>query len=523
MYLGPLRLLAAEVYEKLTAGGTYTNLVTGQEKRDVAFVTHTAATVEMAGTHDEYDIVVIDEIQMIADQQRGFAWTRALLGVRCKEIHVCGGLEAKELVKKLAQKCGDEFELREYTRFNELEIAQEAIADQPETLGSYKAVRPGDCVVAFSRADIFAIKREIEKHTDYKCCVIYGTLPPETRTDQARRFNDPDSGYDILVASDAIGMGLNLNIRRVIFNTVYKSDGNGIIRLDHSAVKQIAGRAGRRNSQYPNGEVTCRDPRDLEYIQQCMSTEIKPLEKAGLLPTGEHIEVFSAALKTYKLDKDYDDLAKVLTQFSDMATVQGDFTLCWQTSMQAIAKWLHGLDLTISEKYTLCLAPVPTTSMSGMAMIRNFAKKHAANEVAGLNRSVVPKRPKSFDDMANLCSVYSELELFLWLHGRFPGNVMEQQTATNLKGLTIDMINEGLNAAENLKLDHCYLKRDTRLRRNWASNQNSEGKGYDQFEGIGDDDDEDDDDDMMDYGFGDNEAGRVGRTKGKRMKQRSSM
>jgi ATP-dependent RNA helicase SUPV3L1/SUV3 len=128
--------------------------------------------------------------------------------------------------------------------------------------------------VSFSRNDIFAIKREIELGTKYKCCVIYGSLPPQTRTDQARRFNDPDSGYDILVASDAIGMGLNQNIRRIIFNSMYKYTGYRVVRLDHSSVKQISGRAGRRNSPFPEGEVTCRDPEDMEHLKRRMSTEI---------------------------------------------------------------------------------------------------------------------------------------------------------------------------------------------------------------------------------------------------------
>lgn len=253
MYLGPLRLLAAEVYEKLTADGIYCNLYTGQERREIPFATHGAATVEMAMMKDEYDVIVIDEIQMISDWERGFAWTRALLGSRCKEIHVCGGLEAVKVVKRIADACGDEFELKTYKRFSELNIGNSSLAGLPDQLGSYKQVQAGDCVVAFSRNDIFAIKREIESTTEHKCCVIYGSLPPSTRSEQARRFNDPDSGYDVLVASDAIGMGLNLNIRRIIFNSVFKSDGTGIVRLDHSAIKQISGRAGRRNSPFPVG------------------------------------------------------------------------------------------------------------------------------------------------------------------------------------------------------------------------------------------------------------------------------
>ena len=76
--------------------------------------------------------------------------------------------------------------------------------------------------MAFSKADIFSIRRRIEESTPYKCAVIYGQLPPETRSTQARLFNEEGTGYDILVASDAIGMGLNLNIRRIIFNTTVK-------------------------------------------------------------------------------------------------------------------------------------------------------------------------------------------------------------------------------------------------------------------------------------------------------------
>jgi hypothetical protein len=253
MYVGPLRLLAAEIWERLTAEGIYCNLFTGQEFRSVPFATHKAATVEMVALNEDFDVVVIDEIQMINEKERGFAWTRALLGLRCREIHVCGGLEATEVVKRLVEACGDDFELRKYERFSELQIESRSLASIPDELGTYKNVQAGDCIVAFSRNDIFAIKREIETNTNHKCCVIYGTLPPSTRSEQARRFNDPNSGYDVLVASDAIGMGLNLNIRRIILNSIFKNDGFNIVRLDHSSMKQISGRAGRRNSPFPNG------------------------------------------------------------------------------------------------------------------------------------------------------------------------------------------------------------------------------------------------------------------------------
>jgi ATP-dependent RNA helicase SUPV3L1/SUV3 len=115
--LGPLRLLASEIYETLSWNGVYTNLFTGQEKRVIPFATHSAATVEMTTMQEEYEVAVIDEIQMIADPHRGYAWSRALLGLRCKEIHVCGGMEAIPLIQKIAKSCGDEFELLTYSRF----------------------------------------------------------------------------------------------------------------------------------------------------------------------------------------------------------------------------------------------------------------------------------------------------------------------------------------------------------------------------------------------------------------------
>ena len=74
LYCGPLRLLALEVYERLNRAGVYTNLLTGQEKREIPFATHLSCTLEMVGLQNEYDVAVIDEIQMIADADRGFAW-----------------------------------------------------------------------------------------------------------------------------------------------------------------------------------------------------------------------------------------------------------------------------------------------------------------------------------------------------------------------------------------------------------------------------------------------------------------
>lgn len=108
------------MFESLNRQGVYTDLCTGQEKREVDFSTHISCTVEMIQINRDYDVAVIDEIQMIANTQRGYAWTKALLGLRAREIHVCGGLEAYEIVKKLVESTGDDFELVKYDRLSAL-------------------------------------------------------------------------------------------------------------------------------------------------------------------------------------------------------------------------------------------------------------------------------------------------------------------------------------------------------------------------------------------------------------------
>ncbi|KAM7519408.1 hypothetical protein LguiB_018370 [Lonicera macranthoides] len=207
IYCSPLRLLAMEVFDKMNALGVYCSLLTGQEKKHVPFSNHISCTVEMVLTDELYDVAIIDEIQMMSDPFRGYAWTRAFLGLKADEIHVCGDPSMLDIVRKICSETGDELVENHYERFKPLVVEAKTL------LGDLRNVRSGDCVVAFSRREIFEVKLPIEKYTSHCCCVIYGALPPDTRRQQPNLFNDQDIEYDVLVASDAVGMGLNLNIR----------------------------------------------------------------------------------------------------------------------------------------------------------------------------------------------------------------------------------------------------------------------------------------------------------------------
>jgi ATP-dependent RNA helicase SUPV3L1/SUV3 len=120
---------------------------------------------------------------------------------------LCGEEAAVPLITSIAKELGEEIEVNRYERLSPLTTESEAIK-------SYNRVKPGDCVVAFSRKSIFLIKENIERDTGMRCALVYGGLPPESRTMQADLFNDPNNEYDVIVASDAVGMGLNLYLPR---------------------------------------------------------------------------------------------------------------------------------------------------------------------------------------------------------------------------------------------------------------------------------------------------------------------
>lgn len=306
VYGGPLRLLAWEVFERTNEAGVPCELVTGQEREgpptssfDVdpdsidrsQNVRHVSMTIEMLDLDRRYDVAVIDEVQMLGDFDRGWAWTRALLGVRAKEVHLCGDIAAETLVRKLAALAGDDLEVRTYDRLSPLMMDSSHVRKKAR-------LRAGDCVVGFSRRDLYDLKEDIGKATGLNVGIIYGSLPPAVRREQARLFNDPANPKrtDILVATDAIGMGLNLNIARIVMSDIEKFDGKCTRRLTVSETKQIIGRAGRYGTRHQVGKVSSMEKSHMPFLKLAMETPSLELKRAGIQPTVEQLESFAEAL-----------------------------------------------------------------------------------------------------------------------------------------------------------------------------------------------------------------------------------
>lgn len=257
VYLGPLRLLALEVYEKMKEFGLSCTMLTGEERIYEDGSKVTSSTVEMLDLDQEYDIAVIDEAQMIQDPDRGHSWTRAVLGVRAQEIHVCMSPAAEQVLCHLIALCGDTYEIHRYERKTPLLCEAEAFVF-PE------GVREGDALIAFSKRAVLDIAGRLER-SGIKASVIYGSLPPEIRRRQIHLFTERQT--KVVVSTDAIGMGLNLPVQRIVFMQTDKYDGKMTRPLIVSEIKQIAGRAGRYGI-HDAGYVNAMGEEALSYIRE---------------------------------------------------------------------------------------------------------------------------------------------------------------------------------------------------------------------------------------------------------------
>ncbi|MDV3050331.1 MAG: helicase-related protein [Planktomarina sp.] len=262
----PLRLLAREVYDKIVAlrGPSVVALVTGEERIVPDRTKYWVCTVEAMPEAMGCDFLAIDEIQLCADTERGHVFTDRLL--RARGLHETLFMGAETMRKAIvALVPGAEFLHRE--RFSELSYkGQKKISRMPTR----------SAIVSFSVDNVYAIA-ELLRRQKGGAAVVMGALSPRTRNAQVEMYQNGDVDY--IVATDAIGMGLNLDIGHVAFSAISKFDGKRMRRLMPNELAQIAGRAGRYMNNGTFGVTGEASPLEEEVIQSIINNQFQPIKK----------------------------------------------------------------------------------------------------------------------------------------------------------------------------------------------------------------------------------------------------
>lgn len=451
LYCGPLRMLAWEVYEKLSDDGIACSLITGQEQLIPENATHTACTVEMTNFNQFYECAVIDEIQMISSQDRGSAFTNALLGIAAKELHLCGDMSSLSIIEELCSITGDELVVEEYKRLGTLQVQK--------PISSLSRIQKGDCIVTFSRRHIYEIKASIERKTGMKACVIYGDLPPDIRKDQANLFNDEGSGYDVLISSDAIGLGLNLAIKRIIFATMSKYDGVRERNLSVSEVLQIGGRAGRYSAGLSVGYVSCADPAEFPLLQGSLESTPPIITKAGLSPPPEVLSTLHTKFPNLPF-------SRIIELSSAYATLDGTYFMCDMSNVIKIATRIDSFDISPEDRYTICMSPADVRNPVLAKIFDDYISLYSEGKEVPILIQTESSIVSGDKKLMNLETLHKILDLYIWLSFRFPTqftNRIEAQEKSNALSYTIQKSLERI-ADENLENYGMMLHRSRKRR-----------------------------------------------------------
>ena len=261
----PLRLLARENYERAVAakGAATVALITGEEKILPVGARYFICTVESMPLDKPVAILAVDEIQMCADPERGHVFTARLLHARGTEETLFLGAET---IRPLIRKLVPEATFDQRPRFSTLSYAGERKINR---------LAPQSAIVAFSATDVYAIAEQVRRHRG-GAAVVMGALSPRTRNAQVAMYQAGE--VDVLVATDAIGMGLNMDVDHVAFAATRKFDGKRTRPLSPPELAQIAGRAGRHMNDGTFGltaDATAPDPQTIDDIEQHRFQPIK--------------------------------------------------------------------------------------------------------------------------------------------------------------------------------------------------------------------------------------------------------
>ena len=385
VYLAPLRLLALEIQDKLNSENIACSLLTGEEEDIITYAYHVSSTIEKLQLGTPYDVCVIDEAQMISDNQRGWAWTRAIIGVLAPEVHICMAPEALDIVIKLIKDCGDTYEVIRHKRDTELIV-------EDKKFNLERDVKKGDALVVFGKKKALAVSAQL-LNNNIKTSIIYGSLPYSTRKKQFDRFLSGET--EVIVCTDAIGMGVNLPIKRIVFLETRKYDGVSMRKLMVSEIKQIAGRAGRKGI-YDKGYVAAT--KDIDLIRDALKAKPKKIEKCyvGIPESLINIDI---------------DIIDALKTWSSMS-LKGFYEKTDITRIIYLLNRLKKLDIDVSNEDIIKMATIPfeENNKTVFALWEEYCMMYSAGAV-NLMKPTLKKNASAKKELDELESYYKSLDL----------------------------------------------------------------------------------------------------------------
>ncbi len=425
IYLSPLRLMALENQERIESMGVPCSLVTGEEEIIREGATHFCCTVEEFARfrHLHWDVVVVDEVQMVADPQRGWAWVDALVSAHTPQLMMTGPALIQPSLRTLCELCEDKLVVQRTKRLSPVEVAHHATTLQ--------RLEPGSLLVAFSRKLVLELKGMLES-AGKSVSVVYGALSPEVRREQARRFREGEA--DIMVATDAVGMGLNLPAHTLCFYTDEKFDGIQNRQLKVQEVKQIGGRAGRFG-HHDSGEITALDPQTLKSIRRLFNSPDAPvdLSQFQVRPSIDHLAAISELMGEPSLLRAWLTFNRNINYGEAFISVLPD----------ELAEWIELIDdpkIPLWLRWTFACTPIrggfdSPASQHAQRWIKRVAEGHA-----------IPM-PKLLlgSDLASLESTLHVVETYLHLARSLPEHFPEHDDGEDARKLLNDAITRELS------------------------------------------------------------------------------
>ena len=437
IYLAPLRLLALENFERMQAARPHgkplkVSLVTGEERRLAEGATHVASTVEMLDSRNRVDVAVIDEIQMLGDRDRGAAWTAAVCGAPASIVYLVGAPEARRAIEALAERLECELEVHVLKRMAPL-------AMEPTAVRKLRGLRRGDAVIAFSRREVLKW-RDLITEMGLSVATVYGNLSPEVRRAQAERFRDGSA--DIVVGTDALAMGLNMPIARIVMTTAVKYNGVDEEEISAALARQIAGRAGRFGV-HEEGFVAGFDDDTHEVMRALLKEKLAPLAASGfaVAPSIEHLHRISAVTNERSL-------VKLLKRFTHNIDVPDGFFYPRITEDQsARAVWLDTLPLSVAEKFMLSLVPVSSKVPSLQGAWEHWATSLSKKKVCKLEPEGGAVRWLNLQEAEDACRRYSAYAWIAYREPDFFPSVALAQELSRAASERVDSILQTQNSA----------------------------------------------------------------------------